>query len=151
MKVHYCDTKWRVKWLECQYESPIFSSMIPVHDIPFVLKEKLLIEMMFEKRRTFERGFIGIENEGNTCYINSILQVFYYIIPVRKIILEKEVKSENKLLQSLQELFISLWKCKGSANASNVLKYFGTFCEDPYRQQDIHEFLIHFITSKSPF
>ena len=80
--------------------------------------------------------------------MNSILQVLFHLIPIRKIIVEKEINPENKLLQSVQELFVSLMTSKSSTSASKILQNFSAFCEYPYRQQDIHEFLLSFIDSK---
>ena len=80
--------------------------------------------------------------------MNSIIQVLFHLVPIRKIIVEKEISQEARLLKSLQELFVSLMSSKSSASASSILKNFSSFCEYPYRQQDIHEFLLNFIDSK---
>lgn len=80
--------------------------------------------------------------------MNSILQVLFHLVPIRKIIVEKEIGQENRLLRSLQELFVALMTSKSSTNASKILQNFSAFCEYPYRQQDIHEFLMNFIDSK---
>ena len=53
--------------------------------------------------------FVGLKNLGCTCYMNSILQVFYNIIPFRESLLKCECKEEPKnSLYQIKKVFYSL-------------------------------------------
>ena len=54
-------------------------------------------------------SFIGLKNFGCTCYMNSLLQVFYHLIPFRESILNCPCKEEKKnCLYETRKLFNSL-------------------------------------------
>ena len=48
------------------------------------------------KNQNNSNKFIGLKNLGCTCYMNSLLQVFYHIIPLRESLLECDCKEEKK-------------------------------------------------------
>lgn len=62
--------------------------------------------MEFQRETEQEERFVGIRNEGNTCYMNSILQVLFFMRPLRKIIVD--YKGEGKIILALKDVFLGL-------------------------------------------
>lgn len=61
-----------------------------------------MLEIIFEKSFNNSKDFVGILNEGNTCYANSTLQVLFHFKPLRKMIVELPIKKQNKLTKAMQ-------------------------------------------------
>ncbi len=53
-------------------------------------KHNLLFEIVLVKHIPSSKEFKGIRNEGNTCYMNSIIQILYFLRPFRKLIIESK-------------------------------------------------------------
>ncbi|KMZ71485.1 Ubiquitin carboxyl-terminal hydrolase 3 [Zostera marina] len=109
--------------------------------------EKALGEQFPEGERYF-----GLENFGNTCYCNSVLQALYFCVPFREKLLEyysnnkTPLDAEDNLLTCLADLFtqISSQKKKTGIIApkrfvQKVKKQNELFRS--YMHQDAHEFL----------
>lgn len=108
--------------------------------------EKALGEQFPEGERYF-----GLENFGNTCYCNSVLQALYFCVPFREKLLEyygnnKNLSEDENLLTCLADLFnqISSQKKKTGVIAPKrfvhrVKKQNEIFRS--YMHQDAHEFL----------
>ena len=61
------------------------------------------------KNKNNSEKFIGLKNLGCTCYMNSLLQVFYHIIPLRESLLKCDYKDEKKnSLYEVQNVFLNL-------------------------------------------
>ena len=148
---------WRSKWVygsveskdEDGLKSKVFKAEISTVDVDEILREKLLVNMVFHKEVSPNREFTGLENSGNICYMNSILQVLFNFIPFRKLVMEHnthEKSDVNKLIENLQEKFMEMINAnKRTVNADVILNHFKEFDAWPRQQHDIHEFLIKFL------
>ena len=70
--------------------------------------------------------------------MNSILQILYFIRPVRKMIVEYQ--GEGKTMLALKEIFIRLIdgpeSRSGPVDAEELIEAYGRFADFPRRQQD---------------
>jgi ubiquitin carboxyl-terminal hydrolase 7 len=76
-----------------------FTSFMPLQDLydpakGFLLNDKVIVEADVNVRKLVdywaydskkETGFVGLKNQGATCYMNSLLQTLYHIPYFRKV------------------------------------------------------------------
>uniref|UniRef100_A0A0N4ZHR3 Ubiquitin carboxyl-terminal hydrolase 7 n=1 Tax=Parastrongyloides trichosuri TaxID=131310 RepID=A0A0N4ZHR3_PARTI len=93
------------------------------------------------KRRT---GFIGLKNQGTTCYMNSLLQAYFFIDEFRrsiyKIPLTDASNSETSVTLAMQRVFYELQKNDQAVSTEKLTKSFGWDPSDTLHQQDVQEF-----------
>lgn len=90
------------------------------------------------------RNFIGIQNQGATCYLASVLQTLYHIPYFTKRVFSIGEKNANLKTVSgqLQLLFATLFQGNvNSASTNALLKSFGWSDADAFEQHDVHELL----------
>eukprot|EP00884_Botryococcus_braunii_P006935 jgi/Botrbrau1/16242/Bobra.0066s0027.1 len=115
-------------------------------------QEKALAELPDQER------YFGLENFGNTCYSNSVLQALYFCRPFREAVLKHaekmSVPSDDNLLNCLADLFqtISLQKKKTGVVAPK--KFITTLKKNnelfrSFAHQDAHEFLNYLLNECS--
>ncbi|CAI9095951.1 OLC1v1031998C1 [Oldenlandia corymbosa var. corymbosa] len=90
-----------------------------------------------------ETGFVGLENQGATCYMNSLLQTLYHIPYFRKSVYhmpttENDVPSKSIPL-ALQSLFYKLQCTNTSVGTKDLTKSFGWDTSESFMQQDVQE------------
>jgi uncharacterized UBP type Zn finger protein len=68
--------------------------------------------------------FNGIVNEGNTCYMNSMLQTLFSLTSFRKAIYQSE-PSKDEVMLALQRIFYNLQMGKESVRTPELLQSFG--------------------------
>ena len=102
-------------------------------------------------RRASPAGqFLGLRNQGNTCYMNSLLQVLYHLPDFRRSIyslptrLDAEQGTTSRVVLELQRLFYRL-QYAADAGASEVgteglTRSFGWGPREVLEQQDVQEF-----------
>ena len=101
-----------------------------------------------------EIKYIGIKNQGMTCYLNSAIQALFHIPAFRKKVYEEDflndkksntTSSREKILHSLQLLFCELETSKEPASTIDLTKSFGWSGSEAYIQHDVQEFLTIFL------
>mmetsp|Transcript_31511 Transcript_31511/g.77222 ORF Transcript_31511/g.77222 Transcript_31511/m.77222 type:complete len:1170 (-) Transcript_31511:337-3846(-) len=111
-----------------------------------------------------ETGFVGLQNQGATCYMNSLLQALYHVPFLRKAVYEMptedEIKSKDGVEQSnvhpavvirgdkqeeesvalaLQRVFFKLQHSSQSVETKQLTRSFGWDSYDAFTQHDVQE------------
>ena len=83
-------------------------------------------------------GYVGIVNQGATCYLNSLVQCMFYDLVFRTLVLES--KSESAVFVALKDIFSYLLLSVSSAiSIDNLLTAFGWSHGQISEQHDVHE------------
>ncbi|KAJ1285596.1 hypothetical protein BS78_03G290900 [Paspalum vaginatum] len=134
-----------------------FTSFMPLMDLHdsskgYVVNDKCIIEAEVavhkivdfwnydSKKRT---GYVGLKNQGATCYMNSLLQTLYHIPYFRKAVYhmpttENDTPSGSMPL-ALQSLFYKLQHSDNSVATKELTKSFGWDSYDSFMQHDVQE------------
>ncbi|CAA2970001.1 ubiquitin carboxyl-terminal hydrolase 12-like [Olea europaea subsp. europaea] len=90
-----------------------------------------------------ETGYVGLKNQGATCYMNSLLQTLYHIPYFRKAIYHMPTtKNDNpsgSIPLALQSLFYKLQYNDTSVATKELTKSFGWDTYDSFMQHDVQE------------
>ncbi|KAJ1389085.1 Ubiquitin specific protease, conserved site, partial [Sesbania bispinosa] len=90
-----------------------------------------------------ETGYVGLKNQGATCYMNSLLQTLYHIPYFRKAVYhmpttENDIPSGSIPL-ALQSLFYKLQYSDTSVATKELTKSFGWDTYESFMQHDVQE------------
>jgi hypothetical protein len=88
-------------------------------------------------------GYVGLINEGMTCYMNSLLQTLNILGAFKKAVFQIPFINddyENSISLSLQRLFYDLIKDENPVSTGRLINSFGWGREQIQEQHDIQEF-----------
>ncbi|KAL0418388.1 UNVERIFIED_CONTAM: Ubiquitin carboxyl-terminal hydrolase 13 [Sesamum radiatum] len=87
-----------------------------------------------------ETGFVGLKNQGATCYMNSLLQTLYHIPYFRKVVYHMPTNVNDmpsaSIPLALQSLFYKLQYSDNSVATKELTKSFGWDTYDAFLQHD---------------
>eukprot|EP00252_Welwitschia_mirabilis_P016659 TRINITY_DN3688_c0_g1_i1.p1 TRINITY_DN3688_c0_g1~~TRINITY_DN3688_c0_g1_i1.p1 ORF type:complete len:1121 (+),score=247.00 TRINITY_DN3688_c0_g1_i1:261-3623(+) len=134
-----------------------FTSFMPLLDLydpnkGYLVDDTLIIETEVSARKEIDywaydskkqTGYVGLKNQGATCYMNSLLQTLYHIPFFRKAVYhmpttENDLPSKSIPL-ALQSLFYKLQYSDTSVSTKDLTKSFGWDTYDSFMQHDVQE------------
>lgn len=89
-------------------------------------------------------GYVGIENQGATCYMNSLLQTLFFTNELRRAVfrIPTEADDSNRSVAlGLQGVFYDLQFSACVVATKKLTKSFGWNSVDSFTQHDVQEFL----------
>ncbi|KAK6131638.1 hypothetical protein DH2020_034652 [Rehmannia glutinosa] len=90
-----------------------------------------------------ETGYVGLKNQGATCYMNSLLQTLYHLPYFRKAVYHMPTTENDNPTGSiplaLQSLFYKLQYHDTSVATKELTKSFGWDTYDSFMQHDVQE------------
>ncbi|KAI9279794.1 hypothetical protein BY458DRAFT_451722 [Sporodiniella umbellata] len=90
-----------------------------------------------------ETGYVGIRNQGATCYMNSLIQSLFFTHIFRKAVYKIPTEKEdptNSVALALQRCFYNLQFSEESVGTTELTKSFGWDSLDAFMQHDVQEF-----------
>ena len=90
-----------------------------------------------------ETGYVGLKNQGATCYINSLLQTLAHVPYFRRAVYHMQTQIEDDPEKSiplaLQRIFYKLQYGDTSVSTKQLTKSFGWDTYDTFMQHDVQE------------
>ncbi|CAG9313206.1 unnamed protein product [Blepharisma stoltei] len=87
-------------------------------------------------------GYVGLINEGTTCYMNSLLQTLFFLSPFRRAVYSMKTGEEDQdqIPLALQQVFYSLQFYSEAASTKDLIASFGWGLDERNTQHDVQEF-----------
>lgn len=89
-------------------------------------------------------GYVGLKNQGATCYMNSLLQTLYFTNELRKAVYKMPTEADDSsksVALALQRVFHELQFSNKPVGTKKLTKSFGWETLDSFMQHDVQEFL----------
>ena len=87
-------------------------------------------------------GVSTLENLGNTCYFNTVIQCLAHTMPLANYILTEKYKQQNKLFSEFARLVKTMWYGNYKLNPSTLYTCFSIIKKKTdHNQEDTHELL----------
>ncbi|PWA82594.1 hypothetical protein CTI12_AA179330 [Artemisia annua] len=151
---HPADTQHQFNTRESDWG---FTSFMPLSELydpsrGYLLNDTCIVEADVTVRKVVdywshdskkETGYVGLKNQGATCYMNSLLQTLYHIPYFRKAVYhmpttENDMPSGSIPL-ALQSLFYKLQYNETSVATKELTKSFGWDSYESFMQHDVQE------------
>ncbi|KAG6434216.1 hypothetical protein SASPL_105839 [Salvia splendens] len=134
-----------------------FTSFMPLSDLydpgrGYLVNDICIIEADVAVRKVVdywshdskkETGYVGLKNQGATCYMNSLLQTLYHIPYFRKAVYHMPTTENDNpsgsIPLALQSLFYKLQYSDTSVATKELTKSFGWDTYDSFMQHDVQE------------
>lgn len=86
-------------------------------------------------------GYVGLSNQGATCYLNSLLQSYFTTSIFRKLVYQIPTSptTSTSVPLALQRTFYLLSKSPGTVSTQELTKSFGWDSSDAFTQHDVQE------------
>lgn len=89
-------------------------------------------------------GYVGLKNQGATCYMNSLLQTLYFTNRLRQAVYKMPTEADDSsksVALALQRVFHDLQFLDKPVGTKKLTKSFGWETLDSFMQHDVQEFL----------
>ena len=90
-------------------------------------------------------GMVGLQNQGMTCYMNSVLQTLYHTQALRRGVYtmptQNEQEAETSVALGIQRVFHRLQHDHDAASTTELTTSFGWTSANAFEQHDVQEFL----------
>ncbi|XP_022891827.1 ubiquitin carboxyl-terminal hydrolase 12-like [Olea europaea var. sylvestris] len=135
-----------------------FTSLMPLSELHdpnrrFLVNDTCIIEANVSVRVTVshplydskkETGFVGLNNQGASCYLNSLIQTLYHLPYFRKAVCHTPI-TENDMPSgsiplALQNLFSELQSSDNTVTSKEFMEAFGWITYNSFPQHDVKEF-----------
>ncbi|XP_038701644.1 ubiquitin carboxyl-terminal hydrolase 13-like isoform X2 [Tripterygium wilfordii] len=134
-----------------------FTSFMPLNELydpsrGYLVNDTVVIEAEVAVRKIMdywaydskkETGYVGLKNQGATCYMNSLLQTLYHIPYFRKAVYHMPTTENDmptgSIPLALQSLFYKLQYNDTSVATKELTKSFGWDTYDSFMQHDVQE------------
>jgi ubiquitin carboxyl-terminal hydrolase 7 len=87
-------------------------------------------------------GYVGLTNQGATCYMNSLLQTLYFTNELRRAVYMMQTEQDDQIKSvpfALQRVFYDLQFFEKSAGTKKLTRSFGWETLDTFMQHDVQE------------